>query len=145
MPIFESACDTCINTQEWLGKFDEDDPLCQRCGVQMRRLPSRFRVVFTGPLSASKYNNPNLPGADPRQAYLDGHWVTRVRSSKTGKPEREFIDTHEKRRKFMKEEGLVGIEDFGDKVEARASGKWAHAEEPEIPDDPTVQVVRVGG
>ena len=118
MPIFESGCEECELITEWMGHFDADEPFCPECGKQMRRLPSKFRVVWTGPLS-SKYNDSKLPGA-----HLEGHWAYKLRNTRDGKPEKVWIDTWQKRKEYMKSEGLVGIEDTG-RIEPRDTGKFA--------------------
>jgi putative FmdB family regulatory protein len=117
MPIFESYCGQCDVVKEWLGHSDDPEPFCQRCGAETKRLVSTFGVVFTGALSASKYNDPRLEGA-----HMEEQVVWRTRSSRTGKPERCVLRSFEDRKKYMKDEGLLGIEDVGD-IEATSDGK----------------------
>jgi hypothetical protein len=132
MPVFESQCPDCGHIEEWYGRYEQADPFCGLCGLEMRRIVSRPNVVFTGALSASKYNNPNLPGCDQKVAHMDEQVVWRIRSSKTGRPERCVLRTWEDRRKFMKEEKLVGVEDVGDKFEASTDGRFSGTA-PDVP------------
>lgn len=129
MPIYESYCsnEQCAKYEEpfeWMGLHCDCDPFCKVCGYITTRMVSRFAVTFTGVMSASKYNV-DTPGGNPAERHMDGHWVTRKRSSKTGKPEREFITTFEQQAKYCKEEGLVNPRDVDvSKIEGRPNGKW---------------------
>lgn len=121
MPIFESACQQCGSVQEFYAPHsDSPDPSCT-CGGETKRLISTFGVVFTGPLSASKYNR-DVQGGDPKARFQDEQVVWRTKSSKTGVPERCVLTTWEDRKRFMKDEGLIGIEDLGD-LQATSDGK----------------------
>ena len=119
MPIYEVECPECRSQYEtYLRHFEDQNPECPTCNVVTERLVSKSNVIFTGPLSASKYNDKNLEFADS-----DGHWGHRKKSRRPGEPEWVWIDSWEKRKKFMKDEGLVGVEDVG-QVEATVDGKW---------------------
>jgi len=98
----------------------------------MKRLVSRPNIVFTGVLAASKYNR-DVAGGDQRQRHMDGFyaWKTRSSTKPDGSPERVWISNWEERRRFMKEEKLVGIEDVGDKFTPSADGRWAGTSMPE--------------
>lgn len=83
---------------------------------------SAFAVVFTGALSASKYNQ-DVKGGLPEQRHMDGHWAWRRRSSKSGQPEPVWIDNFATQAQFCKEEGLVNPRDLPSNLEAGADGK----------------------
>lgn len=117
MPLFESICGKCGEMREYyVPHWYSPDPEC--CGEQTKRLVSEFGVVFTGVLSASKYNDPKL-----ERAHQGPHWGWRRRSSKSGKPEPVYIETFEDQKKFCKEEGLVNPKDIGN-IEATSDGKF---------------------
>lgn len=65
----------------------------------MGRLISAFKVVFSGPITA-KYNDKKLEGA-----HQEGHWLW-CKNTTDGKPRREWVDTWQKRKELMKQEGL---------------------------------------
>lgn len=128
MPLFESQCEFCEGVIEWRGKWDDPEPFCDRCGSEMKRLPSKFKIIWTGPLT-TKYNDNKLEGA-----HLDAHWGTNRDGSRT------WIDTFEKRKAFMKKNKFLGIEDVG-RIEARDTGKWAGTDI-KVEHDPTVTIAR---
>jgi hypothetical protein len=134
LPIYESICDTCRKAIEWIGKYEQAEPFCE-CGKQMRRAPSRFGIVWTGPLT-TKYNNKKL-----EYAHVEEHTAYRIKSSRSGKPEPVRITNWQERREFMKAEGLVGVEDLGDKFEASSTGKMPGTDI-KVDHDPTVTITR---
>ncbi len=108
---------------EWYARhFDDPDPDCEQCGSKTIRQLSTFGVVFTGTLT-TRYNDPKLEGY-----HKEGFWAVRKRTSKTGRPlengklEHEFIDTWDKRKKFLKDEGLAGREHTGP-IHATSDGR----------------------
>jgi putative FmdB family regulatory protein len=120
MPIFEFFCEGCRRYKEsYLSRSTSPDPACESCGKPMSRLISSFSVIFTGALTA-RYNDPKC-----ENPYQEGFWAHRVKSSSSGAPEATFIDTWEKRREYMKEEGLIGHEDIGP-VDPSSDGKWSN-------------------
>jgi hypothetical protein len=137
MPLFESECAGCGTYLEWSGKWDQEEPFCHACGVQMRRMPSQFGIVWTGPLSASKYNDNKLEGA-----HVEEHTAYRIKSTRNpdGSPEQVRITNWQERKEFMKAEGLVGIEDVG-KIEATETGKH-QGKDIKFKYDPTVTITR---
>lgn len=70
---------------------------------------SLFRSPFMGLITA-RYNDPKREGA-----HMEGHWAYR-RNTVSGYTEPVFLDTFQKRREFMKSEGLVGCEDVADSL-----------------------------
>jgi hypothetical protein len=68
----------------------------------MKRLISRFGIVWTGPLS--KYNDPTKEAHNQCE---DGHYAWRVRSSRSGNPEKVYLRTRQDQVRFVKEEGLL--------------------------------------
>lgn len=124
MPIYEYAClGNCPSygevTEEYFHSRDHEAPICEQCGGRKEKLVSQFAVVFTGPLSA-KYNDPKLEGA-----HKEGHWGWRRKSARDfDKPEPVWLDSWEKRKRFMAEEHLIGYEDVGP-VEGTRDGKWS--------------------
>jgi predicted nucleic acid-binding Zn ribbon protein len=102
MPLFESGCTACGTVREWYAKLSTSpDPDC--CGAPMRRLISRFGIVWTGPIS--KYNDPTKERVN--QTKDGSHWVWKVRSSKSGHPEKVLITNRQEQREFVKAEGLL--------------------------------------
>lgn len=117
MPIYELSCGGCGSEYEtYHPHFDTPDPDCPQCGGKTERMPSKFKVVFTGDLSAGKYNDPKLEYAN-----MEGHWGYLNKSGAPG--ERVWIDSWDKRKKFMRDEKLLGIEDVGH-IEASEDGKF---------------------
>jgi len=102
VPVFEDRCSACGRIVEWYAKLSTSpDPDC--CGAPMRRMISRFGIVWTGPIS--KYNDPTKERCN--QTDDGSHWVWRVRSSKSGHPERQLISSIAEQKAFCREEGLT--------------------------------------
>lgn len=120
MPIYELECPKCVREFEtYVPHYDSPNPECPDCKVATERKISKFKVVFTGDLSAAKYNDSKLEYAN-----LEGHWGYRKRSSKIpGKLEPVWIDSWSKRKQFMKDEKLLGVEDVGN-IEGSADGTY---------------------
>jgi hypothetical protein len=116
VPLFESACEECRITVEWMGKYDAPEPFCGGCGHEMHRLPSKFKVIWTGAMSASKYGDSKLGNN------FDSHTAYRIKTSRSGAPEPVLIDSWQKRKEFMKAEGLVGVEDLGSDFQPSSDG-----------------------
>lgn len=123
MPIYETACmdETCDQyakiEERYYPSSESTPPTCPSCGATHKRLISTFGVVWCKPMQS--YNDKTKEGA-----HLDGHWVTRVRSSRNpdGSPEREWIDTFDKQKQFCKDEKLINPRDLGP-VEGSSDGK----------------------
>lgn len=113
MPIFESFCpsEACVQQGvpfEWLSRvIDNEEPTCESCGGETRRMISGFAVVFTGPIT-KKYNDPKSENYDQ-----EGHWAYRKKGTKSGKPEPVFIETFQQQAEFCRAEGLVNPKDTG--------------------------------
>ena len=103
MPIRDAQCKACGKVEEnYYGTFDKPPIPCEVCGGETVFLPpSRFAIVFTGSFSAAKYNDPKLDGA-----HQEGFWAT-AKNTVDGKPKQVYIDNWQKRKEFMKSEGLT--------------------------------------
>jgi len=101
MPLYEFQCGCGWEGEHYLRHYDDPNPPCERCGGALRRLMSRFGVVFTGALT-TKYMDKNR-----ENAHMEGFWAYRKKSSVSGQPEAEWIDTWDKLKSFNKAEGLA--------------------------------------
>lgn len=107
MPVYEYRCVTPGCPEEgkvkerFSPRYEDADPPCAVCGSRTERLISLAHPVFTGTISG-KY----LRRHDNEEAQMGGHWAWRRRSSRTGKPEKVWIETWQQQAKFCKEEGL---------------------------------------
>jgi predicted nucleic acid-binding Zn ribbon protein len=118
MPIFEHICyrlDCSRNSVVVEGYFRRSDPMptCPGCGNEMSRLVSGFAVTFAGPITA-RYNDKKL-----EYAHQEGHWLWCKKGP--GGPRREWVDTWQRRKELMKQEGL---EDAGP-LEGSSDGRKA--------------------
>lgn len=101
MPLFNFACGACgLVGEQYLSRVELPDPPCRACGGATVRQLSAFNVVFTGPLSASKYNDPKRA-----KAHLEGHWVWERDAA--GKPHPTLIRTFDDQRDYCKRNGLI--------------------------------------
>jgi putative FmdB family regulatory protein len=101
VPIYEYWCQPCGEVEEMYRKrYGEPPPPCPRCGAERITLASRFAVVFTGDIT-SRYKL-----KDREDAYTDGVWMYRKRTSLSGEPEPVYIQTWQELREFCKAEGL---------------------------------------
>ncbi len=118
MPIFELACHACRTTRDvFLSKWDDADPVCERCGGQQERLMSNFSVVFSGPITA-RYCDKNKEGA-----HADGFWAYRKLSSVSGQPEPVYINDWQQLRDFNRAEGLAAPGEAPTHATISADGK----------------------
>lgn len=119
MPVYDFECRSChVRSESYLPKWDAPDPACERCGAAQERLFSRFGVVFTGVITASKYKDPKR-----EDAHTDGVWCYRRRSSLSGQPEPVYLETHQELREFCKAEGLYDPSEVPRNMEIGADGK----------------------
>jgi len=117
MPLFEDRCSACGRIVEWYAKLSTSpDPEC--CGAPMRRMISRFGIVFDKPLNA--YND---PGKENLNQAGDGHYQWRVRSSKSGHPERVLITNRQEQREFIRDEQLTDPMDLPVNADISEDGK----------------------
>jgi len=116
MPIYEYECQQCGAAMErYVPRFSSPNPDC--CGVSMERVPSAFRVVWTGAITGSKYSDQKK-----ENAHLDGHWAWKKKTA-SGNPEAVFIDTWQKQKEFCKSEGLVNPSEMPANPEFGSDGK----------------------
>lgn len=73
-------------------------PKCVECGVEMEQVMSAFAVTFAGEMSA-RYNDPKK-----EFAHKEGEWQLSKKSP--GGPKWEYINTWQRRKEWMKQEGL---------------------------------------
>ena len=118
MPIREFGCPSCHRVEE-VYRHRSDDmtaPLC--CGEPMRWLISRFGIVFDKPLNA--YNDPSKENLNQAG---DGHYQWRVRSSRSGHPERVYIKDRQAQKEFIRDEQLTDPMDLPVNADISADGK----------------------
>jgi hypothetical protein len=84
----------------------------------MKQLISRFGIVWTGPLS--KYNDPTKEAHNQCE---DGHYVYRVRSSRSGYPERVRITSIAEQKEYCREEGLLMPSDSSPNADVSEDGR----------------------
>lgn len=94
------ACSVRSQDQEISIDDHSEWPRCQGCGARLKgRAPG---VVFTGEISGRYLDRscrPEAPGEG-------GHWVWRVKTSRSGRPERDWINSWSEHRRYVREEGF---------------------------------------
>jgi predicted nucleic acid-binding Zn ribbon protein len=118
MPVREFGCEGCHKIEEHFRHRADDMTAPECCGKPMRQLISTFGIVFCGDLN--RYNDPakeNLNQAD------GGHYQWRVRSSRSGYPERVLIRTRQEQKEFVRDEGLVDPADIAPNSQISDDGK----------------------
>lgn len=116
MPVFEGTCGntTCEKSGELfeflLKKWDDPDPNCPGCGVQVSRY-----------LSA-----PNISWAKGMGQYCgentEGHWAT-ARDQETGEVKKHFITNRQEQKDFCKRYGYHDPTEIPSACPANSEGK----------------------
>lgn len=112
MPLYEHFCPNnrcrafAVVEEHYFSSMSSQDPPCDTCGTKKKRCISDFAIPLNGLITA-RYNDPKLEGS-----HMEGHFAWRKKTP-DGVPQKVWIETFEQRKKFMKEEGLVGYEDTG--------------------------------
>jgi predicted nucleic acid-binding Zn ribbon protein len=118
MPVREFGCEGCHKIEEHFRHRVDDMTAPECCGKPMRQLISRFGIVWTGHIS--KYNDPTKDRTNQTE---DGsHWVWRVRSSRSGHPERIRLTSIAEQKAYCKEEGLILPSDCNPNADISSDG-----------------------
>lgn len=125
MPIFESCCTVescdlyCVPVEHYYHNRNAKDEPCEKCGGENQRLPSKFRVIWSGDLD--RFNDPNCANTNQIQG---GHIGYRVRSTENadGSPMPVRITNNFQQREFCRQEGLVHPAESNPNLETRADG-----------------------